>query len=340
MTTTAGRSTLLLLAAALLGAACGGAADDSGGPTPSDETATTPVTLMLNWTPNAHHVGVYAALASGWYEQAGLDLTIIEPADAGVEQAVAAGAVDIGMAQAESLLAARAAGVPVVSVATVLPVNDSALFSLSEDGITRPRDLAGTRYGGFGGALETQIISALMQCDGADPSTVEFVTLGNIDYLAGMSADQFDTAWVFSGWDALRAEVVADVTVNEIRFADWADCIPNWYTPLFLASEQTLADDPETVETFLEVTSRGYDLAVDDPDRAAELLLQQVPELDPALVEAAVRYYAPLFVAESSEWGRQQESTWTGFADFLNDAGLTSEPVEGTNAFSNDYLPR
>ncbi len=158
------------MAGALVLAACGSGSDEETTDATTADGPGQPVTVMLNWTPNAHHVGIYAALANGWYADAGLDVTVVEPADAGVEQAVATGAADIGLAQAESLLPARAAGVPVVSIATVLPVNDSALFSLAADGITEPRDLEGTRYGGFGGALETEIISALMRCDGADPT--------------------------------------------------------------------------------------------------------------------------------------------------------------------------
>lgn len=340
------RAGAVALAVALLGvAACTGtdsASDDAAGGSTGETGAgdeSRAVTLMLNWTPNAHHVGIYAAIAEGWFDEAGIDLTVIEPADAGVEQAVASGAADVGMAQAESLLPARAAGVPVVSVAAVLPVNDSSLFSLADDGITRPRDLEGTRYGGFGGALETEIISALMRCDDADPGTVEFVTLGNIDYLAGMDADQFDTAWVFSGWDALRAEQVAGVDVNEIRFADWAECIPNWYTPLFLAAESTLADDPGLVEDFLAVTARGYELAVSDPAAAAEMLLEEVPELDADLVLPSVDYYAPLFVGDSGNWGVQDEQTWTQFAEFLTSSGVSPEDVDGASAFTDEYLP-
>lgn len=331
----AARTIAVAAALALTAAACAETPADA----PQPSAASRPLTLMLNWTPNAHHVGIYTAEQQGWYDEVGIDLTVIEPADAGVETAVASGAADIGMAQAESLLPARAADVPVVSVATVLPVNDSSLLSLADDDITRPRDLEGTRYGGFGGALETEIISALMRCDDADPATVEFVTLGNVDYLAGMDADQFDTAWVFSGWDALRARQVAGVDVNEIRFADWADCIPNWYTPLFLAAESTLADDPDLVRDFLAVTSRGYQQAVDDPAGAAADLVEAVPELDAALVEPAVAYYAPLFVGASGVWGEQDAQTWTRFADFLTQAEVVDEPVDGATAFTNEYLP-
>lgn len=328
------RALVALMALALASGACG--SDES----PMTSAQARDVTLMLNWTPNAHHVGIYAAIAQGWYAEAGIDLTVVEPADAGVEQALASGAADIGMAQAESLLPARAAGIPVVSVATVLPVNDSSLFSLAPDAITRPRDLEGTRYGGFGGALEIEIISALMECDDADPAEVEFVTLGNIDYLAGMGADQFDTAWVFSGWDALRAEAVEGVAVEQIRFADWAECIPNWYTPIVLAAESMLADDPTLVRDFLQVTARGYDLATDDPEQAASLLIQEVPELDPDLVQASVAYYAPLFTDDTGVWGVQDEATWTAFADFLSSSGVSTDPVDAASAYTNDYVPR
>ena len=316
-----------LLAAAVLAAACGA----------DEQTEVRPVTLMLNWTPNAHHVGIYAALAQGWYTDAGIDLTVVEPADAGVEQAVAGGAAQIGLAQAESLLPARAAGVPVVSVATVLPVNDSALFGLASDGNDRPADLPGTRYGGFGGALETEIVSALVACDGGDPAQVELVTIGNVDYLAGLQADQFDTAWVFSGWDVLRAEQVEGVDTAEIRFADWLDCIPNWYTPLVLTLTTLAESDPDLVRDVLAVTARGYALAEEDPAQAAALMLAEVPELDPDLVRASVEYYAPRFA--DGPWGVQDEQTWVAFADFLLTAGVVDEPVDGAAAFTNEFLP-
>ena len=342
-----GLGLLVLAVVSVLGlAACSSSSADDG---PEDSQ---PVTLMLNWTPNAHHVGIYVAEAKGWYDKAGIDLTVIEPAQSGVEQAVASGAAQLGMAQAESLLPARAAGVPVVSVATVLPVNDSSLFALASDGIDRPKDLEGKRYGGFGGALETEIISRLVTCDGGDPGLVDFVNLGNVDYLAGLEADQFDVAWVFSGWDALRASEIEGAEISEIRFADWLDCIPNWYTPLFLTSEGELSGDPELVRDFLAATTRGYDYAVEYPDEAASLLTEQVPELDEALVEAAVRYYAPLFRADGQQWGTQESDTWKRFADFLADAGMLQTESDQTgqtptdteadfveSAYSNDYLP-
>ena len=115
----------------------------------SDEELT-PVTVMLDWTPNTNHMGIFVANEQGWYEDAGLDVTIIEPTG-GVEAIVAEGQAQFGISYAEAVLPARLAGVGVTSVATILPHNESSLMSLASEGIARPRDLEGKKHGGFGG---------------------------------------------------------------------------------------------------------------------------------------------------------------------------------------------
>jgi ABC-type nitrate/sulfonate/bicarbonate transport system substrate-binding protein len=317
---------------ALAVAACGGDDDTTG------EPQETPFTVMLNWSPNAHHVGLYVALQRGWYEDAGLDVTVVEPGADGVAAALAAGRADVGITIAESLLPARAADVPVVSIAAILPHNDSSLIALAERGISRPRDLEGTRYGGFGGALETELISRLVECDGGDPSTVRFVEVGNVDYLTGMDQGAFDVAWVFSGWDALRASVLEGRELAELRFADHLDCIPDWYTPLYAASEAAIAEQPEQLGAFLAATRRGYEAAASDPAAATADFMEAVPEADERLVAAAVDYYATRFSDPGVPWGTQDPAIWEDFAAFLLDAGLLEDAVDVDAAYTNDLL--
>jgi ABC-type nitrate/sulfonate/bicarbonate transport system substrate-binding protein len=297
------------------------------------------VTLMLNWTPNAQHDGIYLAQAEGLYEDAGLDVEIIEPGDEGSDVAVGTGAADLGISQAESLLPAREQGVPVVSVATLFPVNDSSLMLLADEGVESPADLEGLTYGGFGGALETELISRLVECDGGDPEAVEHVEVGNVDYLAGLEQDRFDVVWVFEGWDALRAREVEGVDLTTLPFRDFQDCIPNWYTPIVIAGEEILADDPEVVDAFLAATAEGYELAASDPSAAADALLAAAPELDEQLVRASADYHAPLFTEGGAEWGVQDEQVWAEFEAFLRDAGLTEDEVDVSAAFTNEHLP-
>lgn len=327
-----------LLAGALALAACGG--DDDGTPTGAGEDGDLrEVTLMLNWTPNTHHSGIYLAKERGLYRDAGLDVSIVEPAAGGADQAVGTGQAHFGISQAESLLPARAAGVPVVSIATLLPYNDSSLMSLAEDGIERPRDLEGKTYGGFGGALETELISTLVECDGGDPELVEFVEVGNIDYLTGLQQDRFDFVWVFEGWDVLRAREMEGEDVASLAFIDHEECIPDWYTPVIITDEELLGDDPELVEAFLDATTEGYRVATDDPSAAAEALLAGAPELDRELVEASAEYHAPRYAADEARWGEQDRVTWERFEAFIREAGLIDEEVDVDDTFTNDALP-
>ena len=323
-----------VLVAALL-AACGGDddSDDAGATEMRD------VTLVLNWTPNAHHLGVYAAQEQGWYEEEGIDLEIVEPTAAGAEQAVGAGEAAFGISIAEGVLPARAQGVPIVSIGAILPENDSALMSLADDDITGPADLSGKTYGGYGGPLETELINRLAECGGVDPATVEHVEVGNVDYLAGLEADRFDFAWVFAGWDALRASEIEGAGVNLLRFDDNFDCIPNWYTPLFITSEDVIAADPDLVRAFMRATVRGYELAMDDPGAASDAMLTEVTEMDEPLLRAAADYYSTRFTVDDQPFGTQDTATWEDFEAFLLDAGLLESEVPIDETFTNDYLP-
>lgn len=322
---------LLLVAAVACADEDGAARAPSGG--------LTPVTLMLNWTPNNQHAGIYVARENGWYREAGIDLTIVEPSQAGVDAVVATGGADFGISQSESLLPARAEGAPIVSIATLLPYNDSSLMALGNRGITRPRDLAGKRYGGYGGALETELVRTLVSCDGADPESVTFVEVGNIDYLVGLDSGRFDFVWVFEGWDVLRARAVAQRNIASIKFVDYQSCIPDWYTPIVIASERTLRDRPALVRSFLAATSRGYQAAAMDSRSASAALLTAAPESDGLLVQASSIYHAPKYLGSDGRWGVQRAETWSGFATFLRRAKLLEKDVDTTRAFTNDFLP-
>ena len=297
------------------------------------------VTFMLAWTPNTNYAGVYIAQAKGWYADNGLDVEIIEPGAGGVIQAVGAGAAHFGTTQQEDVIPARTQGIPVVSVATIIQHNTSSLIALGSEGIERPRDLAGKVYGGFGGAIEEPLISALVACDGGDPAAVEYGFVGNVDYLVGMQEDHYDFVWIFDGWDGIRYTDLLGEDISFIRFIDYTECIPDWYTPLIVTSETLIAEDPELVGIFMEATARGYRLAIENPSEAADILLAAAPELDEALVRASAEYLASRYVADPDDWGHQDLEVWVAFERFLREAGLTETAIDVEGAFTNDFLP-
>lgn len=352
------RRLVLLLVLASIAAACaapggsdqsassnGSAAASARGST-TDAAADAPagsarsVTVVLDWTPNTNHAGMYLAQANGWYADAGLEVEIIQPGEQGGLPALASGDADIAVSVQEEIVPARAQGAPVVSIAAVLASNTSAMLALADEGITRPRDLVGHRYGGFGGQLETALVRALVECDGGDPDAVEFVEVGNVDYRAGLQRDFYDFVWIFEGWDGVRLRAIEDFDVVTLPLSEHFDCIPDWYTPLLATSERAIAERPEVIADFMAATARGYEAAAADPRAAADALLAAAPELDETLVRDSAEYLAERYAAPGQRWGQQRGSVWQDFTDFLEQAGLVDAGVDVDAAYTNQFLPR
>ena len=126
------------------------------------------VTVVLDWTPNTNHGGIYLAQAKGWYRRAGLDVKVIEPGDTPSLEILGAGKADVALSVQEEVVPARAKGLPVVSIGAVIQHNTSSLVSLRSDRIATPGDLPGHTYGGFGGLLEKALVKKLTSCAGGD----------------------------------------------------------------------------------------------------------------------------------------------------------------------------
>ena len=323
--------------AAITLAACSTAADTDGSAPAA--SAPTPVTVVLDWTPNTNHNGLYLALERGWYEEAGLDVTVIEPGETSGLQLVASGQADFAYSVAEGLLPARAAGADVVSVATVIEHNTSSLLSLTEDGIERPRDLEGKRYGSYGSPLETAIISALVACDGGDPDLVEHTPLVSDDFRIGLTEDQFDVAWVFDAWDAIRLGEVDGLDVSTLAFRDWFDCIPDWYTPLLATSADAIDESPDTVRAFVDTTARGYAAAMEEPQAAADALLDAAPELYEELVRLSSDWLSTHFADSPDAWGVQDAQVWEEFDAWLTEGGILEGDADVDGAWTDQFLP-
>jgi ABC-type nitrate/sulfonate/bicarbonate transport system substrate-binding protein len=323
-----------LVAASLV--ACG---SDAGPTEGADGEPLRPFTVVLDWTPNTNHAGMYLAEAEGWYEEAGLDVEFLEPGEAGSLQVLAAGRAEVAVSVQEEVTPAVAQGLPVQSVAAVIQHNTSSLVSLADDGIEAPADLEGRTYGGYGGQLEQALLDRLIECDGGDPEALRSVDIGAADYRIGLERDQYDVVWIFDGWDGIRLRDVEGVDTNRIAFEDHLDCIPDWYTPVLASSAEVQSERGDDLRAFLGATARGYRAAMADPAASAAALVDAVPDLDPELVERSAEFLATRYAEDPEAWGRQDAAIWEDFTAFLDDAGLLSEPLDPADAWTDDFLP-
>ncbi len=332
------RTALAVAAVVLLVGVVAGCSDDGGDGEAAPDQGLEKMTVVLEWSPNTNHSGVYLAQAEGWYADAGLDVEIIEPGDAGSLQILGSGRADVAFTVQEELVPARAEGVPVVALAAVIEPNTSSLLSLAEDGIATPADLAGQDYGGFGGQLETALIEKMVECDGGDPSEVGFADVGEADYRLGLTRDQYDAVWIFDAWDGIRLGDIEGLDTQTIPFIDYQECIPDWYTPMIASSETVMEERPNDLQAFMDATARGYREAMADPEASADALLEAVPELDPDLVAQSSEYLSTRYSEDPAAWGQMDQGRWTEFVDFLVEAGLIEEAIDVDAAYTNQFL--
>ena len=318
--------------AALLAALALGCAQTQ--PTPSQLPIKT--ILSLDWVPNTNHTGFYVAMEKGWYAEEGIDLEIQIPSDpAAALKQVAYGNTEFGVSFQEEVTIARSNDIPVVSLAAIIQHNTSAFASLSETGIERALDIEGKRYASYGLPIERPILGQLMACDGGDIEQVEFIDVG-FDAFPALVGGRADLAWIFLAWDGVQAKLMG-LELDTLSL--YGSCVPDYYTPVIVAGETTLAEKKDLVRRFLRATSRGYDHAIAHPEEAAEILLRASPETDAELAKRSQAWLSPRYRDDAAKWGVQSLQVWQEFAQFMYDNDLIEQPIDPETAFTNDFLP-
>jgi len=294
------------------------------------------VTVVLDWTINTNHTGLYIARDLGFFEEEGLDVSIEFPPETGAAGLVLSGKAEFAVSYQEEVTYARAAGNALRAVAAIIQHNTSGFASRSSEDIRRPRDFEGKSYGGWGSPIEEAMVRALVEGDGGDFSKVRIVPIGSMDFFAATAGD-IDFVWIFRGWDGIAAELKG-IDINYIPLG--TEPVLDYYTPVLIARDGLLQEDPELVRAFVAGAARGYTYAIEHPEEAADILLKAAPELDRELVVASQRYLAGEYQADAPRWGEMKLEVWERYADWLKDNDLLEGEFDPGAAFTNEFLPR
>lgn len=296
------------------------------------------VTFVLDWTPNTNHTGIYVADALGYYQEAGIDIEIVQPPEDGATPMVASGQAQFGVDFQDYLppVFTSKDPMPVAAVAAILQHNTSGIISLKEDDITSPKGLSGKRYATWSLPIEQAMMENIVTADGGDYSQVELIPEYIYDESAALKEDTVDAIWVYYAWAGIATEQ-AGLDTNMWYFKD-INPVFDYYSPVIVANTDYLAENPEEAKAFLAATAKGYEYAIAHPDEAADLLCEEVPELDPELVHASQNWIADQYKAEVDQWGYIDPERWDAFYAWLYENGLSEEIPAGTG-FTNEYLP-
>lgn len=301
-----------------------------------DEERKTEVTVMLDWTPNTNHTGLYVAVENGYYDDAGLKVKIVQATEGSTPQLIASDRAEFGISYQEEVTYARSQDIPVISIAAIIQHNTSGYASPVDRDITSSKDFEGRNYGGWGSPMEIAVMESIMNRDGTDFDKVNYVNIGAADFFTATESGKIDFQWIFYGWDGIEAEL-RGYPINFIELRELSSDL-DYYTPVIIANEKLVADNPELVQSFMNATSKGYSYAIDNPEDAAKILSSSVSGLDKELVRESQIWLSDKYQADASTWGIQESEIWENYMNWMYEYDLIENVFPIDEAFTNQFI--
>ncbi|RMF37403.1 MAG: ABC transporter substrate-binding protein [Alphaproteobacteria bacterium] len=251
-------------AALVMAASAGWAADD--------------VKLQLKWVTQAQFAGYYVALDKGFYEEEGLNVTILPGGpDIAPEQVLAGGGADVIVDWMPAALAAREKGLPMVNIAQPFKHSGMMLTCWKDSGISKPEDLANHTLGVWFFGNEYPFLSWMshlgISTDGKGPNGVEVLKQGfNVDPLLQRQADCISTMTYNEYWQVIDAGVSPDELIT-FKYEDQG--VATLEDGLYVLEDRL--DDPHFVDEmvrFVRASMKGWKWAEAHPEEAADIVLE------------------------------------------------------------------
>jgi putative hydroxymethylpyrimidine transport system substrate-binding protein len=317
-----------LIVSAALAAGCGGSSGGSGG-------SPRPATLVLDFTPNPVHVGIYTALAHHFDTAAGVRLHVIAPsASTDSIRLLETGRADFAILDIHDLAIARERGADVVGI---LPIVERPLASvIAQPAVTSPRALIGKTVGISGAPSDTAVLDSVVSGAGGDPKQLKTVTIGFnavSDLLAGKVAGA-TAFWNDEG-----------VTLNRQRpgfhvFRVESYGAPSYPELVVCATAKSLKAHPGLARGVVRALVRGYDLALSRPASGQRALESQVPGLNHALDTAELAGLGNAFRGPEGHFGVLDGALLRRWSAWEARFGIVKSPPDIDTTFNTSFAPK
>jgi putative hydroxymethylpyrimidine transport system substrate-binding protein len=306
--------------AVVLGSGCGGDEAEKG------DGELRPAVIGLDFTPNAVHAPIYAAVREGFDEKHGIDLRIRPPGSSPDSlKLLASGRADLAVLDIHDLGLARERGADVVAVAALVQRPLAAIIARA--GIQRPRDLEGKRVGVSGLPSDPAVLRAVVEGDGGDYDEIRQITIGfaAVPSLIERKIDAVPAFWNAEGV-VLRQR---GVPIREFRVDDFG--APPYPEVVLFTTRRTLEERRAMVEGVVQAVSDGTRSVLADPEPAVREIAR-AGGADEELVRAQLRAVSPL-LDPSLELNRTVLERWAAFdARF----GILGSRLDVDEAFAFD----
>jgi NitT/TauT family transport system substrate-binding protein len=322
------RRFVLWMIAGLVIVACGNATPTS---TPTD------IVVGMPYIPNVQFAHFYVAAQKGYFAEAGLNVTFDYNFENDVVQRIAtANQIQFALASADSILLARAQGMPVRAVMATSQEFPVAFISKQATPLQSPADLVGASVGIPGRFGASYIgLQALLYAGGLTEADVDIQEVG----FAQVAALREDRVAVVSGYANNEPIQLAaqGVPVNVLRVAD----VYPMASDHLIVNESLIADHPERVAAFVTALQKGMNDVIADPKAAHDIALTYIPEAkqgDTAITVQVLEATTAMWQANTDVVGRIQPAAWQKSAELLQNIGVLTPPVDLSAAYDLTFI--
>jgi putative hydroxymethylpyrimidine transport system substrate-binding protein len=293
---------------------------------------------MLDFTPNAVHTGIYAALARHYDRDAGVRLHVIAPtASTDSIKLLETGRVNFAILDIHDLAIARERHQDIVGIMAIVERPLAAVIAAPDIG--SPKALQGKTVGVTGDPSDTAVLRSAVAGSGGDPAKVKTVTIG-FNAVADLLAGRVAAATAF--WNdegvTIRSERVGGGQFHVFRVDDFG--APSYPELVVCATAQTLRREPGLAQDVVDALVRGYQYTLSDPAQAASDLEREAPGLSPKLVSPQLTALLPAFKAADGRVGELNRATLETWARWEARFGIVSRTPDVSMTFDPAFAAK
>jgi len=293
------------------------------------------IRVILDYLPNAVHVGLYQADAAGYFRDEGLHVRLDTPTSASdTLRLMAAGQGEFGLASLLDFVSVRAKGESLKIVMALEQRPLAALIALKKSGIERPRDLNGRLVGTTGVISDDAGVRWMVQRDGGDPASVRLINIG-FNTAQQILAGNVDAAFGF--WTQEGVQVAAQQPTTVMRLSDYG--APPYPELIVFAREDFLAREPGEVRGFLRAVARGYDDAISKPDVACAAMAERVEGETTEGLKPYLQAVTPVLRADAPAYGWLNIPVLRDYLTWIRQIGVLDVHEDPSSFATNEFLP-
>ena len=311
----------------------------------------TKIKLQLQWSAQAQFAGYYAAVDQGYYEDAGLDVEIVEGGTDIVPQDVlSAGDVDYAISWVPKVLGSIEKGAKITDVAQIFERSATTQISMKDKNITEPAQLAGKKVGSWGYGNEWELFAG-MQKAGVKLGDITLIQQafdmngfldGDIDAAQAMTYNEY--AQVLETKNPKTGQLYQPEDLNVI---DWNKVGTAMLQDAIWANSDKLSDPAYQDQTtrFIKASIKGWVYSRDNPEEAAKIVTAAGSQLGESHQLWMTNEINKLIWPSTAGIGMIQDSAWQRTVEIAkgtkNDTGatiITKDPPD--TAKSNTYVEK